>query len=243
MITLFTVLAFGFLLGLRHATDADHVVAITTLLGKHGKIRHSAIIGALWGVGHSITVTLVGIPIIFFALTIPPGIGTLFEFFVGIMLVALGILTLSGITEKISKRFTAPTVHKHAHESKEGKPHSHLHLHIKDRLNKNLHHIGIYQILRSVMVGLVHGLAGSAAIAILILSTIKNPYLSVFYLFIFHFGVIIGMMILTTFLGASVVLVKRKSENLHKYLIIASGVLSFSFGAFIMYETGMLFFN
>lgn len=243
MLTLFTVLGFGFLLGLRHATDADHVVAITTLLGKHGKIRHSAVIGVLWGIGHSITVTLIGIPIIFFSLVVPESLGLVLEFFVGIMLVVLGILTLSGITEKISKRFTAPTVHKHAHESKEGKPHSHLHLHIKDRLNKNLHHIGIYQILRPVIVGLVHGLAGSAAIAILILSTIKNPYLSAFYLFIFHFGVIIGMMILTTFLGASIVLVKRNSESLHKYLIIASGVLSFSFGAFIMYETGMLFFN
>jgi high-affinity nickel permease len=242
MLTLFTVLGFGFLLGLRHATDADHVVAVTTLLGKHGKIRHSAFIGILWGIGHSITVTLVGIPIIFFALTIPPRISTLFEFFVGLMLVLLGILTLSGLTEKISKHFTKPIIHKHAHESK-GEKHSHLHIHASNYLSQSFHHIGIFQLLRPVGVGLVHGLAGSAAVAILILSTIKNPYLSAFYLLIFHFGVIIGMMIITTFLGASVVLIKRKSENLHSYLITSSGILSLGFGVYIIYKTGISFFN
>src|SRR3990170_8211688 len=130
MLTLFTVLGVGFLLGLRHATDADHVVAITTLLGKHGKIRYSTIIGILWGLGHSITVTLVAIPIIFYSLVVPPNLEFILEFLVGIMLVALGILTLSGITEKISRRFSPPTIHQHSHESKAGKRHSHLHLHI-----------------------------------------------------------------------------------------------------------------
>lgn len=243
MINFFTVLGFGFLLGLRHATDADHVVAITTLLGKHRKIRHSTFIGILWGIGHSITVTLIAIPIIFYSFTVPPGLGLILEFFVGVLLVTLGVLTLSGLTEKISRHFTNPTIHKHAHESTAGKPHSHVHFHVSDNLSKNLHHIGTFQIVRPIVVGLIHGLAGSAAITLLILSTIKNPTLSVFYLFIFHFGVIIGMMIITTLLGASIVLVKKKSENLNKYLITASGVLSFGFGIFIMYRTGTLFFN
>jgi len=242
MLTLFTVLGLGFLLGVRHATDADHVVAITTLLGKHGKIKHSTIVGALWGIGHSITVTLIGIPIIFFSLVVPENLVLVLEFFVGVMLVTLGILTLSGITEKITKRFTSPTIHTHTHESK-GKKHSHVHVHASKNFSQNIHHLGAFQIVRPIIIGLIHGLAGSAAVALLILSTIGNPYLSAFYLFIFHIGVIFGMMIITTFLGASVVLVKRKSENLHKYLITASGILSFGFGLFIMYETGVSFFN
>ena len=237
MLSIFTVLGFGFVLGLRHATDADHVVAVITILGRHGKIRHSTLIGILWGIGHSITVTLIAIPIIFYSFIIPPSLELILELIVGIMLAILGILTLSGITERITKRFTPPTIHKHAHESKRGKSHSHLHFHFSNFLNQNVHHIGIFQIVRPIVVGLVHGLAGSAAVSLLILSTIKNPILSAFYLLIFHFGVVVGMMVITTLLGASIILIKRKSENLHQYLISASGVLSLSFGLYLIYKT------
>jgi len=237
MLSLLTILGFGFLLGLRHATDADHVVAVTTILGRHGKIRHSTLVGILWGIGHSITVTLVAIPIIFYSLVIPERLSSILEFFVGVMLVMLGILTLSGITEKITKRLTPPTIHKHAHESKRGKSHSHLHFHFSNFLNQNVHHIGTFQIIHPIIVGLVHGLAGSAAVAILILSTIKNPVLSAFYLFIFHFGVVVGMMVITTLLGASIILIKRKSEKIHQYLVTFSGILSLIFGLYIMYQT------
>ena len=163
MLSLFTVLGFGFLLGLRHATDADHVVAVTTILGKHGKIRHSTLIGILWGIGHSITVTLIAIPIIFYSFVVSEILGNSLEFLVGAMLVILGIFTLSGVTKKISEDSIPISIHKHAHKSKVGTDHSHL------------HHIGIFQTIRPIVVGLVHGLAGSAAVALLILSTINNP--------------------------------------------------------------------
>ena len=201
MLSLFTVLGFGFLLGLRHATDADHVVAVTTILGRHGKIRHSTLIGILWGIGHSITVTLIAIPIIFYSFVIPPRLGLTLEFFVGVMLVVLGTLSLRSIPL---------TVHKHTHKSKVGTEHSHIHLHILNFLSNDLHHIGIFQTIRPIVVGLIHGLAGSAAIALLILSTINNPKLGALYLFIFHFGVVFGMMIITTLLGASILLIKKE---------------------------------
>ncbi len=231
MFSLFTVLGFGFLLGLRHATDADHVVAVTTILGRHGKIRHSTLIGILWGIGHSITVTLVAIPIIFYSLVIPQRLGSILEFFVGAMLVVLGILSLRSIPL---------TVHNHPHKSKVGTQHSHFHFHILNSLSNDLHHIGIFQTIRPIVVGLIHGLAGSATIAFLILSTIKNPKLAAIYLFIFHFGVIIGMMIITTLLGASILLIKKKSEKIHRYLIVSSGILSFIFGLYIMYQTAFV---
>ena len=236
----FTVLGFGFLLGLRHATDADHVVAVTTIMSRERKIRNSTLIGILWGIGHSITVTLIAIPIIFYSFVIPPRVGLALEFFVGIMLVVLGVLSLSGITRKISEHSIPLTLHKHKHESPHGNSHSHFHLHALDFLNHSIHHIGIYQTIRPIVIGLVHGLAGSAAIALLILSTIKNPTLAAFYLVIFHFGVVLGMMIITTFLGASILLIKRRSESLHQYLITASGILSLIFGLYIMLQTGIL---
>ena len=240
MLSLFTVLGFGFLLGLRHATDADHVIAVTTILGKHGKIRHSTLIGILWGIGHSITVTLIAIPIIFYSFVVSENLGNSLEFLVGAMLVILGIFTLSGVTKKISEDSIPISIHKHAHKSKVGTDHSHLHLHILDFINHDLHHIGIFQTIRPIVVGLVHGLAGSAAVALLILSTINNPKLAAIYLFIFHFGVIFGMMLITTFLGASILLIKKKSEKIHQHLITFSGALSLLFGLYIMYQTAVV---
>lgn len=98
-----SILALGLLLGIRHATDADHVVAITTITTKQKHIKGSTIIGLLWGIGHSITVTLVGIPIIFFSLKIPLKIGMALEFSVGAMLVILGIINLYGMRSRIVK--------------------------------------------------------------------------------------------------------------------------------------------
>lgn len=235
----FSVLVIGLALGIRHATDADHVVAITTILGKQKNVRVSALIGMLWGIGHAATVTLVAIPIIIYSFAVPPRIGLFFEFLVGMMLVFLGILNFSGISKSWAKRFL-PLAHKHAHSSTNGEKHSHFHIHIWQSFNKELHHLGVYHTTRPILIGFVHGLAGSTAIALLILSTIHQPSLAVLYLFVFHLGVIIGMMIITTLLGASIAVAKKRVGSLHTYLVMASGVLSLVFGLYIMYQTGIV---
>lgn len=233
----FTILGLGFALGMRHAIDADHVVAVTTIVNKQKKIHHGALIGILWGIGHAVTVTLVALPIIFFSLVIPPKIGLGFELAVGAMLVILGILNLTGISTRITTRYL-PSIHKHSHFGENKKHHEHIHVHFFDSINNVVHHLGFFQISRPLLVGLVHGLAGSSAIALLILSTIKDPKFAGLYLFVFHFGVIFGMMLITTFLGVSVALIKKRSDSLHKNLVFASGLLSFVFGLYIMYQTG-----
>lgn len=193
MVTTFlTILGLGFLLGLRHATDADHVVALSTITTKQKNIKGATIVGALWGLGHSAMVTIVGILIIFFSLSIPARIGMLFEFFVGIMLVILGLMNIFNIR------------------------------------------INLFKTARPIFVGLVHGLAGSAAIALLILATIKNINDAIFYLLIFNIGVIVGMMIITTLIGASFAMAKKKINNFHKYLVLGSGIISIIFGIYIM---------
>src|SRR6266852_8254453 len=97
MITFVSIIALGFFLGMRHATDPDHVIAVTTIVSRQRSIRQAALIGVLWGVGHTITIFLVGSAIILFGLVIPPRIGLTMEFSVGLMLVVLGVLNLTGV--------------------------------------------------------------------------------------------------------------------------------------------------
>lgn len=193
--SLISILGLSFLLGIRHAADADHVVAINTIVSSQKKgILDSALVGIWWGIGHSVTVTLVGIPIILFSFVVPESLGVFLEFLVGLMLIILGLFNLR---------------HHHPHPQK----------------------------FRPLIMGLVHGLAGSTAIALLILSTIHNINLAIFYLFIFHIGVISGMMLVTLGIGASITIAKRKSADLNRYLIPLSGILSLLFGLYIICQT------
>src|SRR6201987_5707488 len=97
MFTFFSIIAIGFFLGMRHATDPDHVIAVTTIVSRQRNIKNAATIGVLWGVGHTITIFVVGAAIILFGLVIPPRVGLAMELSVGLMLILLGILNLSGI--------------------------------------------------------------------------------------------------------------------------------------------------
>ena len=121
--TQFLALAgFGFLLGMRHATDADHVIAVTTILNRSRRFAHTTLIGLLWGLGHSVTVIVVGMAIIVFEVVIPPGVGLAMEFGVAIMLIVLGILNLTGGLRQLTERLTPPA-------PMHGHPHAHLHAH------------------------------------------------------------------------------------------------------------------
>ena len=95
IVTLFSIVALGFFLGMRHATDPDHVIAVTTIVSRQRDVRHAALVGALWGVGHTVTILLVGSAIILFGLVIPPRMGLTMELAVGLMLILLGVLSLS----------------------------------------------------------------------------------------------------------------------------------------------------
>src|SRR5919202_680871 len=98
MLSSLSVLALGFILGMRHATDADHVVAVTTIVSHQRSIARAAGVGALWGVGHTATILLVGGAIIVFRLAIPPRLGLAMEFGVAVMLVLLGVRSLRAAT-------------------------------------------------------------------------------------------------------------------------------------------------
>src|SRR6202167_6645 len=205
MINLVSIIALGFFLGMRHATDPDHVIAVTTIVSRQRGIRHAALIGVLWGLGHTITIFLVGSAIILFGVVIPPRLGLTMELAVGLMLILLGVLNLTGVTQWITNHFMpahshgeltndqvvngevtnkeAIHTHPHAHGSE---VHAHIHghnpevhLHLDQKsvggFQNALARLGLYQLLRPLAVGIVHGLAGSAAVALLVLATIRDP--------------------------------------------------------------------
>jgi high-affinity nickel permease len=237
MITLIPIIALGFFLGMRHATDPDHVIAVTTIVSRQRNMRHAAVIGALWGVGHTITIFLVGSAIILFGIVIPPRLGLTMELSVGLMLILLGILNLSGFTRWITEQFTpAGTAHAHAHESeKHGHAESATPVGWMDRMFGQL---GIYQAVRPLLVGLVHGLAGSAAVALLVLTTIRDAYWAIAYLLVFGIGTIAGMMIITTAIALPFKYSQRRFARFNRALQVASGLLSLAFGIFIVYKMG-----
>src|SRR5690349_16652967 len=101
MITFFSILALGFFLGMRHATDPDHVIAVTTIVSRQQNIRKSALIGAFWGVGHTLTILLVGTAIILFGLVIPPRLGLSMELSVGLMLILLGVMNVAAFVRSM----------------------------------------------------------------------------------------------------------------------------------------------
>jgi high-affinity nickel permease len=207
MVTLLSIVALGFFLGMRHATDPDHVIAVTTIVSRQKSIRHAALIGVLWGLGHTITILAVGSAIILFGLVIPPRVGLTMELSVGLMLILLGILNLSGIMRWIAETFT-PSAQGHSHPHGHGDYiHSHPHGHAPERhghaddatlvgwMDRTFGRLGLYQIVRPLAVGIVHGLAGSAAVALLVLTTIRVPLWGVLYLLVFGLGTVAGIIV------------------------------------------------
>jgi high-affinity nickel permease len=254
MINFLAIIGVGFLLGIRHATDPDHVIAVTTIVSRQQSIRHAGIIGILWGLGHTITIVLVGTGIIVFNLAIPPRIGLAMELAVGLMLILLGVLNLTGLSSWITERFTpelsAGVVHTHVHRHG-GEAHVHTHAHDPDAhlgleerpqgpVQQLLARVGIYQLLRPLAVGVVHGLAGSAAVALLVLTTIRSPRWAIAYLLVFGLGTIAGMMLITMILGAPFAYTGKRFASLNRGLGLASGVISVAFGLLITFQIGFV---
>jgi high-affinity nickel-transport protein len=251
-------LFLGFFLGMRHATDADHVVAIATIVSRERSLAGSALIGAAWGVGHTITVMAVGAAIILFGIVIPPQVGLSMEFAVGIMLVLLGVLTLTGMGRVVGVAHVhagvpagpAPHLHDHVHVHGDY-VHEHLHGHGPGahghaeehtplaRLDRSgLRRLAIYEWLRPFVVGLVHGLAGSAAVALMVLSIIREPFAALGYLLLFGIGTIVGMMLITLMLSAPFAFTAVNLPKFNWRLRVASGLISFVFGLVLIYGIG-----
>jgi High-affinity nickel-transport protein len=253
MINLLSIIALGFFLGMRHATDADHVIAVTTIVSRQRSIRRAALIGALWGVGHTITILVVGSAIILFGLVIPPRAGLAMELSVGLMLILLGILNLSGMVRWMTETLTPIRLGQHSHPHGHGDyVHSHPHGHSPERhghaddatpvswMDHTFGQLGLYQVARPLAVGIVHGLAGSAAVALLVLTTIRVPSWAVLYLLVFGIGTVAGMMLITAAIAIPFTFSEDRFARLNRGLGLASGLVSLAFGLFIVYQMGFV---
>ena len=232
------VAGLGLVLGMRHSTDADHVVAISTIVSKQQSIRNAAFIGSVWGLGHTITIFVVGSLIILFGVEIPPRLGLSMEFSVAIMLILLGVLNLTGIMQKLTTFFTPASTK--ADNSPAPVSNSKPGAKIESLFAEAVSKFGLYQCVRPLVIGLVHGLAGSAAVALLVLSTIHNPVWATFYLLIFGAGTMIGMMCMTAAIAAPLTFAGDRFKKLGHYFGIASGMVSLCFGSFLVYQLGFL---
>ena len=250
----------GLLLGMRHATDPDHVIAVTAILSREHRVTSAVRIGILWGFGHTLTVMLTGAAIIIFKIAIPARLELAMELAVAIALILLGSSAAARVTQRLLARVRkAPAdsgqllshAHFHAHG---GTVHSHPHVHVGTRENTRWdthydHRLPADQLpgsgsrrtfLRSFGMGLIHGLAGSAAIALLVLSAIPEPSWATLYLVIFCVGTTIGMGLITVAIATPLVFASRKVFWLHRELVTGSGLLSFGFGVFLAYRIGIV---
>ena len=197
--SLLSALSIGFLLGMRHATDGDHVVAVTAIASDEKSVVRAMRIGAAWGLGHSATLFLVGGLIVLFGLTVPPRLGLAFEMLVALMLIGLGAWTLSG----------RATGHSHS-------------------------------IKRPIAVGFVHGLAGSAFVALLVLAAIPGWVAQLAYLALFGLGTVIGMAAVTGAIAVPATAAASRFRGMRDGIRIASGVASIAFGLILAHKVGVV---
>ncbi len=249
MISLLSIIAIGFFLGMRHATDPDHIIAVSTIVSSQRQAGRAALIGAFWGLGHTLTIFAVGSVIILFDLVIPARVGLTMELSVGFMLIVLGVWNVVSFRQSLAavSLSAGEEVHTHAHSHGDYiHTHSHghapeAHPHASDQtplawLDRAMAKIRVYQLVRPMIVGVIHGLAGSAAVALLVLASIPNSRWAIAYLLVFGVGTIAGMMLITTSLASGLKLAQRRSAWFAQKLAVVSGLISLLFGLFLTYR-------
>ncbi|MEH7418808.1 sulfite exporter TauE/SafE family protein [Neobacillus drentensis] len=219
-----SILALGFVLGIKHAIEPDHVIAVSTIASQSKKLFKSTLAGVFWGIGHTATLFIIGVVLILMKGEIPEKWAMSLEFLVGIMLVYLGLTTL----------FSLKNIHIHQHKH-DGDEHKHLHSHSHNGKHQHNHQHPNVSYLKSLFIGLVHGLAGSGAMVLLTMSTVKSVWEAAVYILIFGAGTILGMLFFTTIIGIPFVF-SAKKRVLNQTLTRLTGVISIAFGMYYMYN-------
>lgn len=217
-IQLTTLISLGFFLGLKHTFDPDHIVAVSTIVSRTKNVKRSLFHGALWGMGHTITLLLVGSLILVFKIAIPQKLTLTLELLVGAVLVFLGINVLLELIKSKTHQ------HKHRHNKV---THSHSHSHKESTAHIHIH--------KSFMIGMLHGLAGSAALMLIVLASVESIAQGLFYIAAFGIGLIVGMLIVSGIISLPFILTK-KFDNINLGLKIFTGIISISLGFSIIYK-------
>ncbi len=226
-----SVLGLGFILGLKHALDADHLVAVSTIVSERKGFWSSSIVGAMWGLGHTASLLIVGLGVVALHFQIPDKAAMGMEFCVALMLIVLG----ANVLWKVRR---GATFHVHTHEHDH---HVHIHPHLHERAavhelaSAHEHGSGVGK--KPFLVGMVHGMAGSAALMLVVLATITSRVLALFYIGIFGIGSVGGMLLMSTLIGLPFSLTSRH-ERLNRIVRTTAGVVSLVFGIFYAWQIG-----
>ena len=221
-----SLLSLGFLLGVKHALDADHVAAILTIATENRTFWRSSLIGFCWGVGHTVILLVVGTAVLLFKFTIPSAWAKLFEVAVGVMLVGLGLSVAFALWRE--------RVHLHAHWHDHGEQHRHLHSHSRGAHHDHLHRFRLEY--KSLAVGMVHGLAGSAALLLLVLAAVPSLGVGLVYILVFGAGSILGMVFLATAMSIPFAMSAERTARVHQTLRAAAALFSIVLGSTILFE-------
>jgi len=228
-----TLLGIGLVFGLKHATEVDHVVAVSTIVSRHRSLWRSGLVGAMWGAGHTAALLITGAIVLSLRVAIPERVGNWLEFGVALMIIGLGAAAL---WRALAKRADVH-VHEHSHD---GVSHVHIHFHENETRHhaSKTHSHAISAIgLKPVLIGTVHGLAGSAALTLLVLTQIDSAWVGFFYLLIFGAGSIVGMILMSGLIGLPFALTSRNAGRVHHHMQTTAAGLSIAFGFWYAYRT------
>jgi ABC-type nickel/cobalt efflux system permease component RcnA len=233
--SLSAALGLGFVLGLRHALDADHVAAVSAMATRHSSVLRSCLVGTFWGAGHTASLLAAALGIVVFRFAIPPAVERAVEAGAAAMLVVLGAHALVRATAGVR-------IHRHAHVH-DGRPHSHLHVHAGLAHDHPGAHAHAHRILggvgvRPFLVGLVHGLAGSAALMLLAVAAIPSVAGGLLYVLVFGAGATIGMLALSAAIGVPIALSAGRWQVVHVGLQGLAGSASLAIGLRLLWAAG-----
>jgi sulfite exporter TauE/SafE len=223
------ILGLGFLIGLKHATEADHLAAVSTIVAERKSLWSSTFIGGIWGLGHTISLFLAGVFVLLLDFQISEQTERILEFCVGIMLTLLGLNVLR-------KLLQGGKLHFHTHEHG---AHEHAHPHIHAHETETDSHHGFKFNPRALIIGMIHGLAGSAGLMLLIVPTIESKTVGLLYIIVFGIGSIGGMMLMSLLVGLPFHFTAEKFNRFNRILQSIAGVVSVVLGLLIIYEKGV----
>jgi ABC-type nickel/cobalt efflux system permease component RcnA len=227
--SLYAAFGLGLILGVKHALDADHVIAVSTIMSEYQSLKWASLIGAFWGLGHTATLLAVGLAVILLRLTIPVRVALGLEFLVALMLIFLGVSILW-------RSLKADKLHLHPHEHN---PKSHAHFHVHGNPQEDHTHAHPFSSMRKpFIIGMVHGLAGSATLMLLVLSTIPSAIAGLTYVAIFGLGSLGGMLVLSSVIGLPFILTARRFTLLNRWIKVVAGMASVGFGLMLGWEIG-----
>ena len=237
-LSMMAVLSIGLVFGLKHATEVDHVVAISTIVSRHKNVFHSALVGGLWGAGHTASLLIVAAIVLSLRVAIPASVSGWLELGVAVMIICLGISAL----RRAVRQNARVHVHQHSHD---GLSHTHIHFHEHETRHQpatqSQHSHALSRLgWKPALIGMMHGLAGSGALMLLVLTQISSPGLGFLYVATFGAGSIAGMLLMSGLIGIPFAFSSRKLTHLHQGLQTVAAIFSICFGLWYAYKAAVL---